>query len=81
MDRLCTDAGVGGAAPHQDERQAAQTDHHPHYDADQQVIAPPPPASRERVEQEDTPLHADAHLETEKNSDVKIIYQIYSHRK
>lgn len=49
-------------APHQDEGRAGQADHHPHYGADQQVIAPPPLASRERVEQEDAPLHADAHL-------------------
>lgn len=76
IDCLCTNTGIAAAAPHENERRAGQADHHPHYDTDQQVVAPPPPAGGERVEQEDTPLHTDAHL---KNSDMKNIKQISSH--
>ena len=67
IDCLYTEAGTGDttAAPHQNEWRAGQADHHPHDGADQQVVAPPPPTGSERVEQEDTPLHADTHLETE----------------
>lgn len=67
IDCLRTEAGTAAAAaaPHQNERRAGQADHHPHYNTDQQIIAPPPLPSGEWVEQEETPLHADTHLETE----------------
>lgn len=50
------------AAPHQNERQATDSDKHPHRHADEQVVATPPAAGGERLEEEPVSLHADAHL-------------------
>lgn len=56
-------AGVATpAAPHQNERQATDSDKHPHRHADEQVVATPPVAGGERLEEEPVSLHADAHL-------------------
>lgn len=51
---------AGGRA-HQNERRAAQSDHNPHHETDQGVIASPPSPSGKGFKKKETSLYADTH--------------------